>query len=65
METSSSASIGELNAMLKRKSTGKTDRFTGYSRATKSTAAMSNMGGGPQDKQGGAYSTLGGGHQGH
>ena len=64
-ETSSTSSLGELNALL-RKKTGKenrggTDRFTpnGYSRASKSTAAMSYVGA----SQPGQYSTIaGGGH---
>lgn len=59
METSSSASLAELNAMLKRKTSGKenlkANTVPAFSRATKSTAAMS-IG----DKAGnmGQYSTL-------
>lgn len=39
------SSIGELNAMLRKKKGKENNRSLAMSKATKSTAAMSNMGG--------------------
>lgn len=39
------SSIGELNAMLKKRKGGKENKSMAMSKATRSTAAMSNLGG--------------------